>query len=69
MDRWKTIGVVWTNESENLNGILELFNLNNLLKDNPDKITIYLNKNKFKKREDQPEYNIRVKLSGVDDDK
>tara|TARA_R110000824_G_scaffold81906_1_gene205652 strand:- start:1441 stop:1650 length:210 start_codon:yes stop_codon:yes gene_type:complete len=69
MDRWKTIGAVWTNESENLNGVLELFNLNNLLKDNPDKITIYLNKNKFKKREDQPEYNIRVRLSGVDDDK
>mgnify|MGYP003647160709 FL=1 len=69
MDRWKTIGAVWTNESENLNGVLELFNLNNLLKDNPDKITIYLNKNKFKKREDQPEYNIRVRLSGVDHDK
>lgn len=63
MDRWKTIGAVWTNESENLNGVLELYNLNNLLKDNPDKIVIYLNKNKFKKREDQPEYNIRVKLS------
>ena len=62
MDRWKTIGAVWTNESENLNGVLELYNLNNLLKDNPDKIVIYLNKNKFKKREDQPEYNIRVKL-------
>jgi hypothetical protein len=63
MDRWKTIGAVWTNESENLNGVLELYNLNNLLKDNPDKIVIYLNKNKFKKREDQPEYNIRVRLS------
>ena len=63
MDRWKTIGAVWTNESENLNGVLELYNLNNLLKDNPDKIVIYLNKNKYKKREDQPEYNIRVKLS------
>ena len=63
MDRWKTIGAVWTNESENLNGVLELYNLNNLLKDNPDKIVIYLNKNKFKIREDQPEYNIRVKLS------
>ena len=63
MDRWKTIGAVLTNESENLNGVLELYNLNNLLKDNPDKIVIYLNKNKFKKREDQPEYNIRVKLS------
>ena len=69
MDRWKTIGAVWTNESENLNGVLELYNLNNLLKDNPDKIVIYLNKNKFKKREDQPEYNIRVKLSiGVEDE-
>tara|TARA_R110000744_G_scaffold294120_1_gene404390 strand:- start:84 stop:302 length:219 start_codon:yes stop_codon:yes gene_type:complete len=65
-DNWKTIGAVWTNESENLNGIIELFNLNKLLKDNPEKITIYLNKNKFKKREDQPEYNIRVKLLGVD---
>lgn len=65
MDRWKTIGAVWTNESENLNGVLELYNLNNLLKDNPDKIVIYLNKNKFKKREDQPEYNIRVKLSHI----
>ena len=68
MDRWKTIGAVWTNESENLNGVLELYNLNNLLKDNPDKIVIYLNKNKFKKREDQPEYNIRVKLSMGDED-
>ena len=68
MDRWKTIGAVWTNESENLNGVLELYNLNNLLKDNPDKIVIYLNKNKFKKREDQPEYNIRVKLSTGDED-
>ncbi len=69
MDRWKTIGAVWTNESENLNGVLELYNLNNLLKDNPDKIVIYLNKNKYKKREDQPEYNIRVKLSiGVEDE-
>lgn len=68
MDRWKTIGAVWTNESENLNGVLELYNLNNLLKDNPDKIVIYLNKNKFKKREDQPEYNIRVKLSIGEDD-
>lgn len=67
-DNWKTIGAVWTNKSENLNGIIELFNLNKLLKDNPEKITIYLNKNKFKKREDQPEYNIRVKLSGVDND-
>lgn len=65
MDRWKTIGAVWTNESENLNGVLELYNLNNLLKDNPDKIVIYLNKNKFKKREDQPEYNIRVRLSST----
>ena len=61
MDQWKTIGAVWTNESENLNGILELYNLNQVLKDNPNKITIYLNKNKYKKREDQPEYNIRVK--------
>ena len=68
MDRWKTIGAVWTNESENLNGVLELYNLNNLLKDNPDKIVIYLNKNKFKKREDQPEYNIRVKLSVGEED-
>ena len=68
MDRWKTIGAVWTNESENLNGVLELYNLNNLLKDNPDKIVIYLNKNKFKKREDQPEYNIRVKLSTGEED-
>jgi|TARA_B100001559_G_C16496346_1_gene620947 hypothetical protein len=68
MDRWKTIGAVWTNESENLNGVLELYNLNNLLKDNPDKIVIYLNKNKFKKREDQPEYNIRVKLSIGEED-
>lgn len=68
MDRWKTIGAVWTNESENLNGVLELYNLNNLLKDNPDKIVIYLNKNKFKKREDQPEYNIRVKLSMGEED-
>ena len=67
-DNWKTIGAVWTNKSENLNGIIELFNLKKLLKDNPEKITIYLNKNKFKKREDQPEYNIRVKLSGVDND-
>lgn len=65
-DSWKTIGAVWTNKSENLNGIIELFNLNKLLKDNPEKITIYLNKNRFKKREDQPEYNIRVRLSGVD---
>ena len=62
MDQWKTIGAVWTNESENLNGILELYNLNQVLKDNPNKITIYLNKNKYKKREDQPEYNIRVKI-------
>lgn len=68
MDRWKTIGAVWTNESENLNGVLELYNLNNLLKDNPDKIVIYLNKNKYKKREDQPEYNIRVKLSIGEED-
>ena len=67
-DRWKTIGAVWTNESENLNGVLELYNLNNLLKDNPDKIVIYLNKNKFKKREDQPEYSIRVKLSIGEED-
>lgn len=49
MDQWKTIGAVWTNESENLNGILELYNLNQVLKDNPNKITIYLNKNKYKK--------------------
>jgi len=63
-DSWKTIGAVWTNESENLNGIIELFNLNKLLKDNPEKITIYLNKNKFKKGEHQPEYNIRVRISG-----
>jgi|TARA_R110000868_G_scaffold3613_3_gene22723 hypothetical protein len=68
MDQWKTIGAVWTNESENLNGILELYNLNQVLKDNPNKITIYLNKNKYKKREDQPEYNIRVKISGGEDD-
>ena len=40
MDQWKTIGAVWTNESENLNGILELYNLNQVLKDNPNKITI-----------------------------
>lgn len=67
-DSWKTIGAVWTNESENLNGIIELFNLNKLLKDNPEKITIYLNKNKFKKGEHQPEYNIRVRISGGEDD-
>ena len=68
MDQWKTIGAVWTNESENLNGILELYNLNQVLKDNQNKITIYLNKNKYKKREDQPEYNIRVKISGGEND-
>ena len=68
MDQWKTNGAVWTNESENLNGILELYNLNQVLKDNPNKITIYLNKNKYKKREDQPEYNIRVKISGGEND-
>lgn len=68
MDQWKTIGAVWTNESENLNGILELYNLNQVLKDNPNKITIYLNKNKYKTREDQPEYNIRVKISGGEND-
>ena len=68
MDQWKTIGAVWTNESENLNGILELYNLNQVLKDNPNKITIYLNKNKYKKREDQPEYNKRVKISGGEND-
>ena len=68
MDQGKTIGAVWTNESENLNGILELYNLNQVLKDNPNKITIYLNKNKYKTREDQPEYNIRVKISGGEND-
>jgi hypothetical protein len=68
VERWKTIGAVWTNSSDNLNGIIEYKNLKDLLKDNPEKLTIYLNKNKFKKREDQPEYNIRVKLllSGED---
>jgi hypothetical protein len=68
VERWKTIGAVWTNSSENLNGTIDYKNLKDLLKDNPEKLTIYLNKNKFKKREDQPEYNIRVKLllSGED---
>ncbi len=68
VERWKTIGAVWTNSSDNLNGIIDYKNLKDLLKDNPEKLTIYLNKNKFKKREDQPEYNIRVKLilSGED---
>jgi hypothetical protein len=62
IERWKTIGAVWTNTSDNLNGIIEYKNLKDLIKDNPDKITIYLNKNKFKKKDHQPEYNIRVKL-------
>ena len=59
--KYITIGAVWTNSSENLNGILELKDLKTLIKEN-DKLTIYLNKNKYKKREDQPEYNIRIKV-------
>ena len=59
--KYITIGAVWTNSGENLNGILELKDLKSLIKEN-DKLTIYLNKNKYKKREDQPEYNIRIKV-------
>jgi len=59
--KYITIGAVWTNSGENLNGILELKDLKTLIKEN-DKLTIYLNKNKYKKREDQPEYNIRIKV-------
>ena len=59
--KYITIGAVWTNSGENLNGILELKDLKTLIKEN-DKLTIYLNKNKYKKREEQPEYNIRIKV-------
>lgn len=59
--KYITIGAVWTNSGENLNGILELKDLKTLIKEN-DKLTIYLNKNKYKKREDQPEFNIRIKV-------
>ena len=59
--KYITIGAVWTNSGENLNGILELKEIKTLIKEN-DKLTIYLNKNKYKKREDQPEYNIRIKV-------
>ena len=59
--KYITIGAVWTNSGENLNGILELKDLKTLIKKN-DKLTIYLNKNKYKKREDHPEFNIRIKV-------
>ena len=59
--KYITIGAVWTNSGENLNGILELKDLKTLIKEN-DKLTIYLNKKKYKKREDQPEFNIRIKV-------
>ena len=59
--KYITIGAVWTNSGENLNGILELKEIKTLIKEN-DKLTIYLNKNKYKKREDQPEFNIRIKV-------
>ena len=59
--KYITIGAVWTNSGENLNGILELKDLKTLIKEN-DKLTIYLNKNKYKKREDQPEFNNRIKV-------
>jgi len=65
--KYITIGAVWTNSGENLNGILELKDLKTLIKEN-DKLTIYLNKNKYKKREDQPEYNIRIKVDLPGDD-
>ena len=59
--KYITIGAVWTNSGENLNGILELKDLKTLIKEN-DKLTIYLNKTKYQKREDQQEFNIRIKL-------
>ena len=65
--KYITIGAVWTNSGENLNGILELKDLKTLIKEH-DKLTIYLNKNKSKKRADQPEYNIRIKVDLPGDD-
>jgi len=65
--KYITIGAVWTNSGENLNGVIELKDLKTLIKEH-DKLTIYLNKNKYKKREDQPEYNIRIKVDLPGDD-
>ena len=65
--KYITIGAVWTNSGENLNGVIELKDLKTLIKEH-DKLTIYLYKNKYKKREDQPEYNIRIKVDLPGDD-
>ena len=65
--KYITIGAVWTNSGENLNGVIELKDLKTLIKEH-DKLTIYLNKNKYKKRDDHPEYNIRIMVDLPGDD-
>ena len=62
MSDYKTIGYVWINKTNNLNGKLELKKLKNI---DGDDLIIYLNKNKFKNDENkQPDYHIRIKVNG-----
>ena len=62
MSDYKTIGSVWINKTNNLNGKLELKKLKNI---DEDDLIIYLNKNKFKNDQNkQPDYHIRIKVNG-----